>query len=78
MNTNHINHQMFAIDFHCFYAHITATVTTTTIATGQIDSVNTATTLCKKSWAAGNAWEIASNDIGSLKVCKACAKKAGK
>ncbi len=78
MNTNHINHQMYAIDFKAYYLHITATVTQKTIETGQIDINNTATTLCRKTWTSGNAWAIALNDNKSAKVCKACAAKAGK
>jgi hypothetical protein len=78
MNTNHISHQMYAVSNTSYYAHITKEVTQATIDTTVIDTDKPVQTLCNKTFTWGSAWEIADNTNHAMKVCKACAAKAGK
>ena len=78
MNTNHINHQMYAIGNGAIVMHITKEVTQSTIDNSVIGVINFATTLCNKTFTVGSAWEIADNNNTAARVCKACAAKAGK
>jgi hypothetical protein len=77
METNHINHQMYAVSNSSRFLHITKTVTQSIIEDGVIDN-QVATTLCNKTFTWGSAWEIADNTNDAAKICKACANKAGK
>lgn len=78
MNTNHINHQMYAVGNGAIVMHITKEVTQSTIDTTVISEINPAKTLCNKTFTIGSAWEIADNTNTAARVCKACAAKVGK
>jgi alpha/beta superfamily hydrolase len=75
-NTTRVAHQMFVVSGTSFGAHITKEVAQATIDTGVVGNTIPAVTLCNKTYTEGSAWESA--DIGSFRLCKACAKKAGK
>jgi hypothetical protein len=69
---------MYAVNLTSYYAHITKEVAQATINTGVIGASIHAVTLCNKTFTGGAAWEIADNTNHAMKVCKACAAKAGK
>ena len=77
-DTTRVQHQMYAVNLTSYYAHITKEVAQATINTGVIGASIHAVTLCNKTFTGGAAWEIADNTNHAMKVCKACAAKAGK
>jgi len=76
-DTTRVTHQMFVIG-NSYYAHITKEVAQATINTGIVGDNISAITLCNKTYTNGDAWEFTENTNDAIKVCKACAKKAGK
>ena len=77
-DTTRLLHRMYAMNLSSHYAHITKEVAQATINTGVIGASIYAVTLCNKTFTGGAAWEIADHTNHAMKVCKACASKAGK
>jgi hypothetical protein len=75
-NTTRVAHQMFVVSGTSYFMHITKEVAQATIDTSVVGKNISAITLCNKTFTDGSAFESSGND--SMKVCKACAKKAGK
>lgn len=77
-NTTRVAHQMFAVSETSHYVHITKEVAQATIESGVIGSAIPAVTLCSQTFTGGSVWEFADHTNSAAKVCKGCAKKAGK
>jgi hypothetical protein len=75
-NTTRVAHQMFVVSGTSYFMHITKEVAQATIDTSVVGENISAITLCNKTFTEGSVFESTNND--SFKVCKACAKKAGK
>ena len=75
-NTTRVARQMFVVSGTSYGAHITKEVAQATIDHGVVGKTIPAVTLCNKTFTSGDAWEAES--IGSFRLCKACARKAGK